>query len=617
MADKNGQYEQLTAYLDDELSEAERAEVERLLAEDEGARVLLEELRQTSDLVRSLPRGHAPTNLPESVLVRLERQALLGDAPRCSSAGRTRSRLLGGLAIAASVVIVITAGWLLFPGLSGVRQAREVVTLADKEAVGDSEEGDRDEASRSMSRRLGTVGAGEARDLSASADPRVRGATATSERLQATRQAAVESVEEKEETALARAPALVAKKKLERGTEGETSVGVGDEAVNRLMALAYVGSTTKADSDQATEEQEMPGRRGGQRATKRPDGMEGPPVPPVSDDTAGAGFEGLLAARVLANSDLRRASADTFANRVVVETDAETGDKIQAHIGRFMESHGIPDVRSRDLPEPIKATQPFYLVRETGPDKEPSESVPAGELREGKQCGVDVLMNVSRTQAASLITGMEKIARQDEATVAWTANDVRVTDEHPAMDVVRRVVRADKRLEPVLPPPDRGAVPAPADKAAEAGGLAKAGDDIGEKGERGHGRAKGSEREALGAEGRATGPPFVGGPTQMRADEVVALVISLRRVRTDERFPPGSPNVTTRAASPRGSADDQKRAGVAVAGPQPAPPKAPAASQPTSQGGRRGMAGAGPTTQDARERPLPDRRGSDEGSAGG
>ena len=72
------QLEQLTAYLDGELAPAQRAEVDRLLAEDPDARALFDELRQTSRLVSALPRASAPEGLADAVVNRLG----LGPGPR-------------------------------------------------------------------------------------------------------------------------------------------------------------------------------------------------------------------------------------------------------------------------------------------------------------------------------------------------------------------------------------------------------------------------------------------------------------------------------------------------------------------------------------------------------
>ena len=72
--------EQLSAYLDGELSEQEKALVERALREDAGARRLLDELRRMAANVESLPRHAAPDSILEDVRFQLERSELLGDS---------------------------------------------------------------------------------------------------------------------------------------------------------------------------------------------------------------------------------------------------------------------------------------------------------------------------------------------------------------------------------------------------------------------------------------------------------------------------------------------------------------------------------------------------------
>lgn len=111
--------EQLTAYLDGELTDAERAKVERLIADDPEAARLLIELRQTSNLLRSLPRATASAGLAAHIADRLEREALLGDAEALG--GETRQpplRWMRPLSMAAGFVLVVTAGWLLWPQFS-------------------------------------------------------------------------------------------------------------------------------------------------------------------------------------------------------------------------------------------------------------------------------------------------------------------------------------------------------------------------------------------------------------------------------------------------------------------------------------------------------------------
>ena len=98
----------LSAYQDGQLSPAETAQVEERLAEDPEARTLLEQLRQVSQMVHSLPHSSAPADLADEVMQQLERDALLGvsDSP-AERAGRT---LLRFRRFAAAAAILILAG---------------------------------------------------------------------------------------------------------------------------------------------------------------------------------------------------------------------------------------------------------------------------------------------------------------------------------------------------------------------------------------------------------------------------------------------------------------------------------------------------------------------------
>ena len=107
--------DQLSAYLDDELSEAERAEVETLLGEDTAARRLLAELEATATGLRGLPRAKASADLMNDLRTRMERQALLG-TPGTSEGTREAPvpALARWLAAAAVVAVAFVGGYWLW-----------------------------------------------------------------------------------------------------------------------------------------------------------------------------------------------------------------------------------------------------------------------------------------------------------------------------------------------------------------------------------------------------------------------------------------------------------------------------------------------------------------------
>ncbi|MEN6405120.1 MAG: zf-HC2 domain-containing protein [Thermoguttaceae bacterium] len=77
--------ELLSAYLDGELNDAERAEIERRLATDPAARRLLEQLRSVSRAVQSLPREPLGESLTRQVIEEAERRREESDRPVPSS----------------------------------------------------------------------------------------------------------------------------------------------------------------------------------------------------------------------------------------------------------------------------------------------------------------------------------------------------------------------------------------------------------------------------------------------------------------------------------------------------------------------------------------------------
>lgn len=133
MTPKDRQYEQLSAYIDGELSETARAEVEGWLAGDADARRLFEELRHAARLVGGLPRAAAPKGLSAEVTARLEREALLGASVVSESAARRVPLWQRGLAIAASLALIVTASWLMWPELPKPPSESPTIAVADAE----------------------------------------------------------------------------------------------------------------------------------------------------------------------------------------------------------------------------------------------------------------------------------------------------------------------------------------------------------------------------------------------------------------------------------------------------------------------------------------------------
>lgn len=100
--------EKLSAWLDDELSLDERAEVEKLLAESPELRQELEELQRLSGRLKGLPVSQAPPELQQAVMRSIERETLLAgdDSAKVARSGR----LLRVLTTAAGIAIVVGGG---------------------------------------------------------------------------------------------------------------------------------------------------------------------------------------------------------------------------------------------------------------------------------------------------------------------------------------------------------------------------------------------------------------------------------------------------------------------------------------------------------------------------
>ncbi|MFQ6049100.1 MAG: anti-sigma factor family protein, partial [Phycisphaerae bacterium] len=111
--------ELLSAYIDGECSNADRARLERAMAADPDLRSRLDQLRQTVRLVQSIEGEPAPEHLRQRILAQLERRSLLGDLPGRAVAP-TPSRLLPRAGLAAAIfVLAVGAGWWIYRASTG------------------------------------------------------------------------------------------------------------------------------------------------------------------------------------------------------------------------------------------------------------------------------------------------------------------------------------------------------------------------------------------------------------------------------------------------------------------------------------------------------------------
>lgn len=101
----------LSAYLDGELSSPRAGQIQQALADDAGLSTELDELRAVRNLLAALPRERAPGDLAESVLQRAERASLV-DAPVIGAQGRP-FRWMRYTAAAAMLVMATALGAML------------------------------------------------------------------------------------------------------------------------------------------------------------------------------------------------------------------------------------------------------------------------------------------------------------------------------------------------------------------------------------------------------------------------------------------------------------------------------------------------------------------------
>ncbi|MCG3129278.1 MAG: hypothetical protein FLDDKLPJ_00002 [Phycisphaerae bacterium] len=98
----------LSAYLDDEVSTAERRRVEAALTSDPSAKARFDELRAARDATAALPRRAAPPDLAEAIGAELERESLLaGRSAATTTPNRGVRIILPTLAAAALLMFTV------------------------------------------------------------------------------------------------------------------------------------------------------------------------------------------------------------------------------------------------------------------------------------------------------------------------------------------------------------------------------------------------------------------------------------------------------------------------------------------------------------------------------
>ncbi len=125
--------ERLIAYLDDELTSAERTDVEQLLARDEQARRFLAGMRRNDDMIAQADTIDAPEeywdSFNERLMGRILRAEALRRSPRNARSGprapsRPRVRWMGALQVAATILLVATVTFQLGMQVGGMNSTQ-------------------------------------------------------------------------------------------------------------------------------------------------------------------------------------------------------------------------------------------------------------------------------------------------------------------------------------------------------------------------------------------------------------------------------------------------------------------------------------------------------------
>ncbi len=399
--------EQLSAYLDGELTAAERADVERLLAGDAEARSLLAELKQVSRLVSSVPRDAAPGNLADLVTARMERESLIGEPSRESSAALTLLRWSRPLTMAACLAIVGTVGWLAWPTLTtGPQKPASVMT----ESVVRNDSG---------ALPNGKVPSADGKEgaFKDSGDALVAVGSAPIDRKGHDLDAAGESVAMATRTAPG-----AARERLDSTTGLAVSPTAEQPDAGTPGAALMVRD---ADDDSAREE--------------------------ALSDFAHAPIETLLAQNRLTNYAIQTADESSFGNSLKVEvSDPEVAVQLASLIQTNMAANFVQELSTIPPQEVVEAGQTFYFARtdsrgaekRTADEARPTAAFTRDNPPEAGASGEDeaffCVLNVPREQAVPLLESLNRVVEENSATAEWTSNDARVSPEEVPSAVLQQ-----------------------------------------------------------------------------------------------------------------------------------------------------------------------------------
>ena len=115
----------LTAYALGELDDQDRAEVEALLAESKDACKALEDIRRVAGMLSQDLQAEPAPQLTDEQRKQIETRlaSVSHQAPQPTTRMLSLRRWRAPVALAASLALVVTAGWLLVPSLQKARES--------------------------------------------------------------------------------------------------------------------------------------------------------------------------------------------------------------------------------------------------------------------------------------------------------------------------------------------------------------------------------------------------------------------------------------------------------------------------------------------------------------
>jgi len=406
-------YEQLSAYIDGELPDAQRDKVERWLAEDAQARRLADELRQVAGMVAALPRGTAGADLADHVIARLERETLLGESQTPANSA-TRTGWLKPLAIAAALLMAVTVGWLAFP--TELEKERNIVQLAENE------------------RSIGTA------DTPRSPPPSREFGEFDSDRIAKKEAVPSPSIE---------SPAIAARPLADVGTGQslqyeEEGTGLGASAPMAGGIDESKSPARPAPSEERLASSDLESRR--QSATEaREHQLQQDPTfikPPTPQD-----FETRFAQNQVRGLEIQSAPIAVFDNRLEVEAaDPDAVHGLSRMIEADMAGNFVPKLHEND-DRPVEPTQAFYCGRSDADrradldfENESNQKAAPGDSSDADTSARIYVLNVPRSQAAPLLNSMQNYLVTNQVESQWTANGQPIPAANAAAETLRQLV---------------------------------------------------------------------------------------------------------------------------------------------------------------------------------